>query len=71
MPQILDGTVVRGRILEELKPRIQRLKRPPGLAVVLAGNDPASEVYVRNKIKTCAEIGIFSEKVALPDTVST
>jgi len=60
--------------LAELRPRIEKLKaayRPPGLAVNLVGNDPASEIYVRNKIKTCAEVGIYSEKVAPPDTIST
>src|SRR3982751_5352480 len=72
--KILDGKLVRDQILAELAPRIERLKanhRPPGLAVVLVGNDPASEIYVRNKIKTCAELGIYSEKIAPPDTVST
>jgi len=53
MPQILDGTAVRYEILERLKPRIAQLKRKPGLAVVLVGHNPASEVYVRSKIKTC------------------
>ena len=36
--------------------------RPPGLAVVLVGNDPASEIYVRNKVKACEELGFYSEK---------
>ena len=71
MPQILDGIVVRNEILARLKPRIAKLKRPPGLAVVLVGHNPASEVYVRSKIKTCAEIGIFSDKIAPPETVTT
>src|SRR6185295_12542223 len=71
MPQILDGTVVRNEILARLKPRIAKLKRQPGLAVVLVGHNPASEVYVRSKIKTCAEIGIFSDKLAPPETVTT
>jgi methylenetetrahydrofolate dehydrogenase (NADP+)/methenyltetrahydrofolate cyclohydrolase len=72
--KILDGKWVRDQILAELRPRIDKLKsahRPPGLAVILVGNDPASEIYVRNKIKTCAEVGIYSEKVAPPDTIST
>jgi len=72
--KILDGKWVRDQILAELQPRIERLKtdhRPPGLAVVLVGNDPASEIYVRNKIKTCGQLGIYSEKVAPPDTIST
>ena len=71
MAQILDGTVVRAGILARLKPRIASLKRRPGLAVVLVGHDPGSEIYVRNKIKTCAEIGFFSEKLTPPETVTT
>ncbi|HME10915.1 MAG TPA: bifunctional methylenetetrahydrofolate dehydrogenase/methenyltetrahydrofolate cyclohydrolase FolD [Bryobacteraceae bacterium] len=68
---ILDGKRIRDQILGELKPRIARLPRPPGLAVVLVGHDPGSEVYVRNKIKACADLGIYSEKIAPPDTIAT
>ncbi|HML16101.1 MAG TPA: bifunctional methylenetetrahydrofolate dehydrogenase/methenyltetrahydrofolate cyclohydrolase FolD [Bryobacteraceae bacterium] len=68
---ILDGTAVRARIFSGLKPRIQELKRPPGLAVVLVGHNPASEIYVRGKIKACGELGIFSEKLTPPETIST
>jgi methylenetetrahydrofolate dehydrogenase (NADP+)/methenyltetrahydrofolate cyclohydrolase len=71
MPQILDGTAVRNEILARLKPRIARLKRRPGLAVVLVGHNPASEVYVRSKIKTCGEAGIFSDKLAPAETITT
>jgi methylenetetrahydrofolate dehydrogenase (NADP+)/methenyltetrahydrofolate cyclohydrolase len=63
MPQVLDGTVVRDQILEKLKLRVARLGRPPGLAVVLVGSDPASEQYVRNKILACQKLGIHSEKI--------
>src|SRR5579871_5894005 len=72
--KILDGKWVRDQILAELQPRIQSLKqihRPPGLAVILVGHDPASEIYVRNKIKTCGDLGIYSEKITPPDTLST
>jgi methylenetetrahydrofolate dehydrogenase (NADP+)/methenyltetrahydrofolate cyclohydrolase len=69
--QILDGTVVRAEILSRLKPRIARLKRPPGLAVVLVGHNPASEIYVRGKIKACGELGIYSEKIAPPESITT
>ena len=62
---------VQHEILSCLKPRIQKLGRPPGLAVVLVGHDPASEIYVRSKIKACAELGIFSEKLTPPDTATT
>ena len=71
MPQILDGVEVRSQILSGLKPRVQRLKRPPGLAVVLVGDDPASQQYVRNKIKACAELGIYSEKLTPPAAIRT
>jgi methylenetetrahydrofolate dehydrogenase (NADP+) / methenyltetrahydrofolate cyclohydrolase len=74
MPQILDGNRVRDEIKSELKPRIAALAAhgaPPGLAVVLVGNNPASEIYVRNKIKSCHDLGIYSESIAPPDTIST
>jgi len=62
---------VQQEILARLKPRIQKLGRPPGLAVLLVGHDPASEIYVRSKIKACAELGIFSEKLTPPEAAST
>ena len=68
---ILDGNAVRADILARLKPRIEMLDRPPGLAVVLVGHDPASEIYVRGKIKACADLGIYSEKLTPPETIST
>src|SRR5271166_1093797 len=72
--KILDGKCVRDQILSELRPRVAKLvetRRPPGLAVVLVGHDPGSEIYVRNKIKACADLGIYSEKITPPETVST
>ncbi len=69
--QILDGTVVRAEILAGLKPRIRQLRRPPGLAVVLVGDNPASEIYVRGKIKACLELGIYSEKITPAESTST
>jgi methylenetetrahydrofolate dehydrogenase (NADP+)/methenyltetrahydrofolate cyclohydrolase len=71
--KILDGKWVRDQILAELKPRVEALTakgRRPGLAVVLVGNDPASEIYVRNKVKACADLGIFSEKLTPPATTT-
>jgi len=68
---ILDGNAVRSEILARLKPRILTLDRPPGLAVVLVGHDPASEIYVRGKIKACAELGIYSEKLTPPESITT
>ena len=71
MAQILHGMPVQTHILSQLKPRIQQLRRPPGLAVVLVGHNPASEMYVRSKIKVCAELGISSEKITPPESVTT
>jgi methylenetetrahydrofolate dehydrogenase (NADP+)/methenyltetrahydrofolate cyclohydrolase len=71
MAQILDGNRVRDAILEESKPRVTALPRPPGLAVVLVGHDPASEIYVRNKVKACADLGIYSAKFTPPGSIST
>jgi methylenetetrahydrofolate dehydrogenase (NADP+)/methenyltetrahydrofolate cyclohydrolase len=74
MPRILDGNRVRDEIKSELRPRVEALAakgRPPGLAVVLVGQDPASQIYVRNKIKTCHDLGIYSESITPPDSIST
>jgi methylenetetrahydrofolate dehydrogenase (NADP+)/methenyltetrahydrofolate cyclohydrolase len=74
MAQILDGNRLRDEILSESKLRVERLaaaRRPPGLAVILAGDNPASEIYVRNKIKACGALGIRSEKLTLPATITT
>lgn len=62
--RIIDGSKVAQSLREEIKARVdERLragKRPPGLAVIKVGNDPASEVYVRNKRRACAEAGFHS-----------
>ena len=74
MAQILDGIRIREEIEAELRPRIERLltgRRSPGLAVILVGNNPASEIYVRNKVKTCQTLGIYSEKLTPPASIST
>jgi len=71
---ILDGNRVRDEILRKLRPRVAALasaSRPPGLAVVLVGTDPGSQIYVRNKVKTCADLGIYSESITPPDTITT
>ena len=74
MPRILDGNRVRDDIKSELKPRIDALAargRPPGLAVVLAGHNPASEIYVRNKMKACQDLGIYSETLTPAENIAT
>jgi methylenetetrahydrofolate dehydrogenase (NADP+)/methenyltetrahydrofolate cyclohydrolase len=74
MPRILDGNRVRDEIKAELRPRIASLaakSRPPGLAVVLVGKNPASEIYVRNKVKACEDLGIHSESITPPGVITT
>lgn len=70
----LDGTAWAARIREEIRPRVVRFTaragRPPGLAVVLAGAHPPSEIYVRNKIATVKEHGCRGELFRLPATAS-
>jgi len=71
---LLEGARVRDQIEAELKPRTERLareRRAPGLAVILAGHNPASEIYVRNKVQACQRLGIYSEKLTPPHTVTT
>lgn len=68
--QLIDGKAIAADLRNNIKKRIdQRLnegKRQPGLAVILLGSDPASEVYVRNKRKACEETGILSQSYDLP-----
>ena len=75
MSRILDGNLVRDQIKSECRPRIERLikqaGRAPGLAVVLVGDNPASEVYVRNKTKTAEDVGIRSETITPEADIST
>ena len=71
MAQILDGNRVRDQIKDELRPRIAALSRAPGLAVVLVGDNPASEIYVRNKIKACQDLGIYSQSLTPPASICT
>ena len=70
----LDGVACAARLREDVAPRItafqQRHGRPPGLAVVLAGQNPASEVYVRNKIKTVSEAGCRANLFRLDQSAS-
>ncbi len=68
-PTLIDGKEVANRVREGLKAEIAELTaagHTPGLAVVLVGEDPASQVYVGSKVKACAELGLYSQKWALP-----
>ena len=67
--QILDGKVMSASLRAEIAERVQKLKEQgvtPGLAVILVGNDPASEIYVRNKGNGCAETGMYSRTIQMP-----
>lgn len=71
--QIIDGKVVAAQIREEIQEEIKKLdphKTPPGLAVILVGEDPASQVYVRSKGKACQQVGINSLTLELPATIT-
>ena len=73
MATILDGKAVAAKVKSQVAERVERLKGrgvPCGLAVVLVGEDPASSVYVRNKRKDCAEVGIAAFDYDLPATCS-
>lgn len=71
---IIDGKLVSSEIRKSLKSQVDSIKaeynKVPGLAVIIVGNNPASEVYVRNKERACAEIGIRSLRYSLPEDVS-
>ena len=71
---ILDGKKIAQTIREELREQINALqsegKRAPKLAIVIVGNNPASETYVTNKMKACAEVGIEAVKIAYPSEIT-
>jgi methylenetetrahydrofolate dehydrogenase (NADP+)/methenyltetrahydrofolate cyclohydrolase len=74
MAKVIDGKALAQRVREGLKADIERVRaargRPPGLAVVLVGDDPASAVYVRNKETAANGIGMFSEVIRRPASTS-
>jgi methylenetetrahydrofolate dehydrogenase (NADP+) / methenyltetrahydrofolate cyclohydrolase len=73
-PRLLDGTAIAAAIKAEVQKDVADLTsrgHRPGLAAVLVGNDPASEIYVRAKVKTCEQLGIFSQMLTPPADIST
>lgn len=71
---LLDGNKIAAEIRNEVAEETRKLAAEgvrPGLAVILAGNDPASAIYVRNKVKACEQLGIFSEKLTPAESVTT
>lgn len=74
LPQILDGVVIASEIKAEVAREVVDLTSRgvrPGLVVILVGEVPASQIYVRSKVKTCGELGIYSEMITPPESVTT
>src|SRR3954462_5269384 len=74
MPRVLDGATIAAAIKNEVAEEVKALAAKgirPGLAAVLVGHVPASEIYVRSKVQTCAELGLYSDLITPPDTVTT
>ena len=72
--RILDGIAIASQIKAEVAAEVAGLKASgitPGLAVILVGEVPASQIYVRSKVKTCGELGIFSELLTPPESITT
>lgn len=69
--RVLDGVLAASQIKNELKSRIAKLSHKPGLATILVGNDPGSISYVAGKHRDCAEVGIESIRIELPESAST
>jgi methylenetetrahydrofolate dehydrogenase (NADP+)/methenyltetrahydrofolate cyclohydrolase len=71
---ILDGAAIAATIKQEVAEEVRALAAngiKPGLAAVLVGHVPASEIYVRSKVQACAELGLYSDLITPPDTVTT
>jgi methylenetetrahydrofolate dehydrogenase (NADP+)/methenyltetrahydrofolate cyclohydrolase len=74
MAKVLDGPAIAAAIKQEVAEEVRALSAHgirPGLAAVLVGRVPASEIYVRSKVQTCAELGLYSDLISPPDTVTT
>ena len=70
---LIDGKAIAAAVRADLAAEVESLKAAgtvPGLAVILVGEDPASQVYVRNKTRACAEVGIHAEEYRLPATTT-
>src|SRR6478609_6889626 len=71
---VLDGNKIGAEIRAEVASEVKSLSAAgmrPGLAVILVGHNPASEIYVRGKVKACEEVGLYSEKLTPPESAST
>lgn len=74
MAQIIDGKAISRQVREEIAAEVVKFKEKyncaPGLAVIIVGNDPASQVYVRNKKRGCEEVGFYSESYELDESTT-
>lgn len=75
MAVIIDGKALSAKLRSQLKADIEnnltsKGLKAPKLMVVLVGNDPASQIYVKNKVKACSDVGIISDTIILPETTS-
>ena len=74
MAKIIDGKRISAEVREEIADRVAQIKakqgQTPGLAVIIVGNDPASQVYVRNKKRACEQVGFYSEVYELAEQTS-
>ena len=71
--QLINGTELSKSIRASVTQRVKQLSKQgitPGLAVILVGENPASQVYVRNKVKSCEEVGFYSILESIPATIS-
>jgi methylenetetrahydrofolate dehydrogenase (NADP+) / methenyltetrahydrofolate cyclohydrolase len=74
VPQVLDGVAIASEIKAEVAREVTDLTARgvrPGLAVILVGEVAASQIYVRSKVKTCGELGIYSEMLTPPESITT
>ena len=61
--KIIDGKSLAQNLRKTIANEVKQFSRPPGLAVVLVGDDEASQVYVRNKTRACVEVGFYSDQI--------
>ena len=70
----IDGKAFSQTVLEKIREEHSQLNgkygKPAGLAVVIVGNNPASQVYVKNKIRACEDVGFYSENIELDENIS-
>jgi methylenetetrahydrofolate dehydrogenase (NADP+)/methenyltetrahydrofolate cyclohydrolase len=68
--KLIDGKKIAERLRADIAKEVKGFSRPPGLAVILIGHDPASEVYVKNKTKACVEVGFYSDQLHKSENIT-